>query len=107
MTPDNYRALLTALDDWFARGRRESGGRVPCRTGCSACCHGPFDVSVADAELITQAVTRLPPEDQAEVGRRAGHLLDRIRELEPGWADPYEVAALGEARFDRLTEALA
>lgn len=99
MTPDDYRALLTALDDWFARGRRESDGRVPCRTGCSACCHGPFDVSVTDAELITQAVTRLPPDDQAEVGRRAGHLLDRMRELEPGWADPYEVAALGEARL--------
>src|SRR5512138_1564113 len=30
-----------------------------------------------------------------------------MRSLEPGWTPPYAVAALGEARFDQLTDALA
>jgi Fe-S-cluster containining protein len=105
--PDSYRHLLTRLDAWFAAARREAGGIVPCREGCSACCHGPFDISVADAELIGEAVNRLPPGARAEVVRRAAALLERMRALEPGWAAPYDVAALGEERFDRLTDALA
>lgn len=107
MLPDAYRTVLERLDAWFAEGRRAAGGLVPCRGGCSACCHGPFDISVADAELIGLAVRRLPEPARAEVVRRAAGLLDRMRTLEPAWAAPYEVAALGEARFDRLTEALA
>lgn len=106
-TPDTYRALLASVERWFDEGRRAAGGRVPCRGGCSACCHGPFDVSVADAELIGLAVGRLPAEARAEVARRADALLERMRSLEPGWGPPYEIAALGEDRFDRLTEALA
>jgi Fe-S-cluster containining protein len=107
VTPDDYRALLARLDAWFARGRLAAGGLVPCRGGCSACCHGPFDVSLADAELIAEAVSRLPPAERAEVARRAAALLERMHELEPGWTPPYAIASLGEARFDRLSDALA
>jgi hypothetical protein len=38
-----YRALLEQLDGWFAGARERAGDIVPCRTGCTACCHGPFD----------------------------------------------------------------
>jgi Fe-S-cluster containining protein len=107
MTPGTYRSLLEQLDRWFAEGRAAAGGVVPCRSGCSACCHGPFDISVADAELIQVGVDRLPAGERAEVTARAAALLDRMLALEPDWPAPYDVAALGEARFDRLTEALA
>ncbi len=107
MTPDNYRQLLDRLDHWFTEARRAAGGTVPCRGGCSACCHGPFDISVADAELIGLAVDRLPAVDRSAVVQRAETLLEKMRALEPGWAPPYAVAELGEDRFDRLTDALA
>ena len=103
----HYRGLLERLDGWFAEGRRAAGGRVPCRGGCSACCHGPFDISVADAELIREAVDRLPESERVEAIGRAKRLLARMRELEPAWVPPYAIAQLGEDRFDRLTEALA
>jgi Fe-S-cluster containining protein len=102
-----YRHLLSRLQDWFARGRRAAGGLVPCRGGCSACCHGPFDISVADAELVADAVRRLPPSERAEVVRRGAALLDRMRTMEPRWSVPYDIAALGDERFDRLSDALA
>jgi Fe-S-cluster containining protein len=102
-----YRTLLGRLDAWFAEGRRTAAGRVPCRGGCSACCHGPFDISIADAELIREAVARLPSAERAEVRGRAAALRERMRVLEPSWSAPYEIAAVGEAGFDRVSDALA
>ena len=107
MTPDTYRQLLTRLDAWFAAARRDAGGIVPCRAGCTACCHGPFDISVADVELIGEALDRMPAADRARVTERAQALLARMRALEPTWPPPYAVDALGGDRFDRLTDALA
>ena len=107
--PDHhdYRALLERLDRWMEDARRRHPGVVPCRAGCTACCHGPFDVTVADAELLRAAVAALPPvEREAAVGR-ARRLMDAIRVLEPDWAPPYDVAGLGEERFDALSDALA
>jgi Fe-S-cluster containining protein len=102
-----YRALLERLDQWFAEGRRTAPVAVPCGGGCTACCHGPFDISIADAELVGQAVSQLPAADRDAVAGRAAALLDRMRAIEPGWDAPYEVAAIGEDRFDRLTDTLA
>jgi Fe-S-cluster containining protein len=104
---EEYRALLDRLDRWFAEGRRAASTSVPCRPGCTACCHGPFDISVADAELIRDAMSRLPAAERDSAIRRATALLERMRAIEPGWDAPYEVAAIGEARFDRLTDMLA
>lgn len=104
---DDYRALLERLDQWFAQGRRTATIAIPCRGGCTACCHGPFDISIADAELVGAAVSRLPAADQEAVVGRAAALLDRMRAIEPGWEPPYEVAAIGDDRFDRLSETLA
>ena len=107
MTAHTYRDLLARLDAWFAATRRDAGGIVPCREGCTACCHGPFDISVADAELIGEALDRMPAADRERVTARAQVLLARMRALEPTWSSPYAVDALGEDRFDRLTDALA
>jgi Fe-S-cluster containining protein len=102
-----YRALLERLTAWFDQGRRDHPGRIPCRQGCTACCHGPFDISVADAELIEAGLHSLPESDWLEVRRRAEGLVSRMEALEPDWTAPHAVADLGEARFDQLTEALA
>jgi Fe-S-cluster containining protein len=105
--PAAYRELLERLDEWFEEGRRQARGRVPCCSGCTACCHGPFDISVADVELLLEGLGRLPPDEQAEVRRRARALLDKMESLEPGWSSPHAVLDLGDERFDHLVEMLA
>jgi Fe-S-cluster containining protein len=102
-----YRELLERLDQWFEEGRARAQGLLPCRGGCSACCYGPFDVSVADIELLLEGVRRLPQKAQLEVRRRARALVEKMEALEPGWCAPHSVVDLGDQRFDRLCEALA
>ncbi|HKU61472.1 MAG TPA: YkgJ family cysteine cluster protein [Gemmatimonadales bacterium] len=101
-----YRGLLERLDRWFEQAR-EATGVIPCRSGCSACCHGPFDVTVADVELLREGVAELAPAERAGVVAQAGALLTAMTLAEPTWTSPYAVADLGEERFDALIEGFA
>lgn len=103
-----YPALLATLDSWFARGAAEAGpGVVPCRLGCNACCHGPFDISPSDAELVHQAVAALPQEVARGIRERAAEQTGRYAELISGWSAPWDVTAVSEESFDALCDALA
>ena len=107
MTTPRYLPLLEQLDRWQGSAHARHPGVVPCRSGCTACCHGPFDISVADAALVAVAVNQLEPGLQTEVIARAEAQLAAMTRLEPSWSAPYEIAAIGEARFDRLSDDLA
>jgi Fe-S-cluster containining protein len=103
---DRYRRLLGRLDAWFGRGRERHPGVIPCAAGCSDCCRGPFDVSVADMALLLEGLERLAPGARDAVLSRARAQLERARALESGWEPPFAVEALGEERFDALGAAL-
>ena len=109
MTPAarRYRALLETLDAWTDQVRIRHPGVLPCRRGCTACCHGPFDISVADVLLLRESVAALPQEKRESLLERAAAAAARQQELVPGWAAPHDVRTLGEAPFDALCEALA
>jgi Fe-S-cluster containining protein len=101
-----YSALLATIDRWFADGVERAGpGVVLCRRGCSACCHGPFDISPADAELVANAVRGLEPRLQRELQRRAGEHVAHYR-ARVDWDAPWDVDALGDEAFDALAEDL-
>jgi Fe-S-cluster containining protein len=102
-----YRDLLGLLDRWFTEARERAGGVIPCRAGCAACCHGPFDISVADVELVREAVAALPPAVREEVGARARRQLGAMEAIEPQWTAPHAVARIGDERFDALIEQFA
>ncbi len=101
-----YRSLLQHLDRWFAESAARSGV-VPCRRGCSACCRGPFDISVADTALVIAAVGELPPEAQATIRSRAREQVVRMGQLEPGWDVLKGTAGIGDEDFDRVSEGMA
>jgi Fe-S-cluster containining protein len=105
--PPRYLPILAELDRWQARAHEKHPGVIPCRTGCSACCHGPFDISVADVALLADAVASLPEPIRRQVRRGAAAQLARMTALEPDWAAPYDIATIGDARFDRISDTLA
>ena len=104
----DYATLLTTLDDWFARGREAAGPYVvPCKRTCSACCHGVFDISPADAELLAEGLAGLPADRREELRTRAVEQLEECDDVQPDWHAPWKVDDLDEATFDALTEELA
>lgn len=103
-----FASLLTTLDTWFSRGLADAGpGVVPCREGCTACCHGPFDISPADARMVREAVDALPNDVAVGIRSRAAAQRARYAAMVPGWGPPWEVAELSEEAFDALADALA
>jgi Fe-S-cluster containining protein len=104
---EQYRALLERVDRWFAGAAERYPGVVPCRAGCSACCHGPFDISIADALLLGEGLKTLSPADRAVVRSRGERLLARMRQQAPAWLAPWDIRDLGETPFDNLAESLA
>lgn len=105
--PPDYPELLARLDAWQQDVRERFPGVVPCRSGCSACCHGPFDISAADTVVVREGVASLPNRVRAEVERRARMQVSRMARSEPGFAFPWDVSRLAESRFDALVEAQA
>jgi hypothetical protein len=103
--PDDYPALLAGIDAWQDEARARYPGVIPCRTGCSACCHGPFDISAADALLVRDAVRALHPDLRAGVRERAESQIRAMREIEAGFTAPLGHHGPGEERFDALVEA--
>lgn len=102
-----YATLLATLDRWFARGSAAAGsGIVPCTSGCSACCHGPFDISPADAELLRTAVDALPEADRLGVEARARAQVARYADGLADWGAPWDVEAIAEETFDALLHEL-
>lgn len=104
----SYGELLQSLDAWFSRGREAAGDvAIPCRRACTACCHGVFDVSPADAALLAEGLAALPADQVETLRSRATGQLVRCAEVEPRWGPPWRVDALPEATFDALTERLS
>lgn len=102
-----YRETLERLDRWFADTAQRHPGVIPCRAGCSACCHGPFDISAADTLLLREGIESLSPADRESVSVKGEALLAQIRKQAPEWKPPYDIAGLGEERFDGIVESLA
>ena len=105
--PSDYPAQLRLLDRWHEGARERLPGIIPCRPGCSACCHGPFDISVADARLVRDTVGSLQPDTQRALVQRAEAQTARMRELDAGFKAPYDVSGFDDGRFDALVETLA
>jgi len=103
---ETYRDLLQQLDRWFEAARSRHGDVIPCRSGCTACCHGLFDISVADQLLLRETIAVLPPGVRAGILARAERLLDRLQAVAPEWGPPWDIAAIGEERFDEICLAL-
>jgi hypothetical protein len=91
----NYRALLERLDDWTMQARERNPGVIPCARGCTACCHGPFDVSAADVVLLLDGFASLPPDLQHRVLAQAKRITASIAVVEPAWRAPHDVGGSG------------
>lgn len=102
-----WQGALERVDAWFGAVAERHAGVIPCRPGCCDCCKGPFDITGADALLLQEGLKTLDAEARRAVGRRADALLARLRDLAPEWEPLWDLADIGEERFDAMVDALA
>jgi Fe-S-cluster containining protein len=66
---------LSSLHDratrWFDRAHAALLDALPCRRGCSACCHGPFAITVLDAAELQRGLASLDPAVRRGLDERA------------------------------------
>jgi Fe-S-cluster containining protein len=84
-----YAALLASVDQWFAICIANAGPEIACKTGCSECCRGLFDITLLDALYLKSGFDRLDPVTRASVLDKAKRRLLALQDLWPDFAAPY------------------
>ncbi len=98
---------LTVLDTWFREAAAATPGVVPCRIGCTACCHGPFDISPGDAARIADAVALLPDDLREPMQRRAREQWTAFLALLPALPAAGDLDTVPDELLDSACEAMA
>jgi Fe-S-cluster containining protein len=91
------------IDGWFKQIRLKYASQMQCGKGCTACCHGLFDISLADAVEVARGFQKLPPELQQEIYSEAEKLYERIVSGVPGSGDPI-VFDEDDPRIDEIVD---
>ena len=100
----HYRRLLGEVDAWFAACLRAAPAQIACRSGCSDCCRGLFDITLIEAFVLKQAFDRLPPKLRQPARTKAGKHLAQLRRRWPGFASPFLLNALPDAEWTEMPE---
>ncbi len=104
---ETWQDQLRKLDRWAESVAAGHPGLIPCHSGCSGCCHGPFDISAADTLLLREGLAALPAPTREAVRTRGKLLLAKIGKLEPEWTAPWDLRDIDADRFDEIAEELS
>lgn len=96
---ENYRRLLGEIDKWFENCLKAGGASLSCRSGCSACCRGLFDITLLDAWLLKRGFAGLSKEIQTQVLERCQSRLSELNKRWPNLRPPYRLNALPEEEW--------
>ncbi|MEO5825047.1 MAG: YkgJ family cysteine cluster protein [Gemmatimonadales bacterium] len=99
MRPVTALPVLERIDQAF-----QAAPPVPCRAGCTACCHGPFDISPADALTVAEGMMLLDDRTRTRLIDHANDEIIAFQRVRPDWKAPYAVMALGDADFDAIAD---
>jgi hypothetical protein len=97
-----YGALLAEVDAWFVGCMAAFPAEIACRSGCSECCRGLFDITLLDACYLKFGFDRLDLPVQSMVRSKA---IGRLRELQRLWPDfrePYVLNYRPEEEWEAL-----
>jgi hypothetical protein len=85
----------------FNKIREKYSAHMQCGKGCTACCHGLFDISLADAVEVARGFSELPLQVRKEVHSRASHLHSSIRTAAAALPEPTLVNE-DDSRIDHI-----
>jgi Fe-S-cluster containining protein len=91
------------IDAWFKQIREKYGNQMQCGKGCTACCHGLFDISLADAVEVARGFQRLTDSVQRDVHSKAETLYGAIAPATSGSSGP-SLFSEDDTRVDAIVD---
>jgi len=76
------------VDEWFKQIREEYSGHMQCGRGCTECCYGLFDITLADAVNVARGFEKLPGDVRRDVYSRAEEIHRGILSRIPNQTEP-------------------
>ena len=77
------RRLFQRAEGWFQRGQAALLESLPCRLGCSRCCHGPFAITLLDQLELQQGLDTLPLPIRDDLRARAQSQVETMEQAFP------------------------
>jgi Fe-S-cluster containining protein len=99
---ENYRLLLSSVDQWFGRCLEHSPGEIKCARGCSECCRGLFDITLLDAWYLKTGFDRLDGNIRRIVLQKSEKRLKSLRQKWPDFYEPYILNVKPEEDWQEL-----
>ena len=96
------KALLAQVDDWFVRCMEAYPEKIACRSGCSACCRGSFDITLLDAFYLKRGFDLLPREKREGVLAKCRERLAIMRREWPEFDHPFVLNYRPEEDWEAL-----
>jgi len=90
------------IDDWFANIRSKYASEMQCGKGCTACCHGLFDISLTDAVHVARGFEKLSDDVKKHVELRAAELHRNVVDASDGSVPT--LFAEDDPRIDRIVD---
>jgi len=72
---DSYREILVRADAHFARVRESQPSNLECRLGCTGCCHGLVEISLADVTILVEGLETIEPALRADLVARSTQIV--------------------------------
>ena len=93
------------IDEWFKKIREKYRDQMQCGKGCTACCYGLFDITLADAVDVARGFQSLPRKVQEQVFSRASALHRKIRDAATDLPEP-TILAEDDTLLDTIVDAV-
>jgi Fe-S-cluster containining protein len=97
-----YGLLLAEVDGWFARCMEAFSAEIACRSGCSECCRGLFDITLLDACYLKYGFDRLDAQVKTAVRTKVIARLQELQRLWPDFREPYTLNYRPEEEWEAL-----
>lgn len=99
---NRYGALLREVDDWFRTCSSNYPDQIVCRSGCSSCCRGLFDITLLDAVYLKRGVDQLCESLRGRLISAANERLNSLSAEFPAFAEPWLLNVIPEVKWDFL-----
>jgi Fe-S-cluster containining protein len=101
---EQYRSLLETVDSWFQQTQQQFSQEIYCRSGCSGCCRGFFDITLLDAALVFHGYKQLASKQQEIIHGKAVLRLADLQQRWPDFKSPFLLNGMPDSEWTSMPE---